>query len=715
MEVREATARLLEILGYRELFPPQRQALEAGVESGHNLIVAAPTASGKTLIGLIAIVNRLYEKRDRRAVYTVPLRSIALEKYREVRKLEALGFRVGVSVGDYTEGDVEGNIVVTTYEKLDSLLRNNPGIAEILAAIVVDEIHYVGDPERGPVLESLIAKLLSSREPPQIIGLSATVPNAGEIADWIGAKLVVSDWRPVPLREGVYWDGLIKYSNGETHRVSRTGDIASVDLVVDINKVGGQAIVFVQARRRAVATAEKLAKYSAKLYFDERTAREAASEILESDGPKSLKEEIASLVRRGVAYHHAGLSSTQRRAIEDAFRRGGLAAISATPTLAAGVNLPARRVVVDDIYRFEEGIWKPLSVAEYKQLAGRAGRPGLDPQGEAVIVAESSEDVDELLNAYARGVVEPVSSSLGGLRGLRHMALGLIASKLATSLKEVLEVVSKTLYARGRRLEEVRSQVETAVRQLELWRLIEGSRDSYRPTALGVEVSRSYLDPQTVPVLEEILDRLAGVEVGDLEALLIVAFMPDMTLLPASKREISSTIDRFLDYSPRLASLIDWDDVREARAARTALVLHDWVNEVSEDSILESYGVGPGDIAVLVDSAEWIASSLASVVLVGFNSRELSQRLLLLSKRLRHGVKPELLPLVAIPRIGRVRARRLYEAGYRTLYDLMVAKPEDLAKVPGIGPATVEAIMEFLGISSSKKSKGRGLESFMES
>ncbi|MEM1873302.1 MAG: helix-hairpin-helix domain-containing protein, partial [Acidilobaceae archaeon] len=121
------------------------------------------------------------------------------------------------------------------------------------------------------------------------------------------------------------------------------------------------------------------------------------------------------------------------------------------------------------------------------------------------------------------------------------------------------------------------------------------------------------------------------------------------------------------------------------------------------------------DIAVLVDSAEWIASSLASVVLVGFNSRELSQRLLLLSKRLRHGVKPELLPLVAIPRIGRVRARRLYEAGYRTLYDLMVAKPEDLAKVPGIGPATVEAIMEFLGISSSKKSKGRGLESFMES
>ncbi|MEM0340399.1 MAG: DEAD/DEAH box helicase [Acidilobaceae archaeon] len=714
MKISEVTAKLLDLIGYKELFPPQRQALEAGVEKGHNLVVAAPTASGKTLIGLIAIVNRLHEEREKRAVYTVPLKSIALEKYREVKKLEALGFRVGVSVGDYSEGDVEGNLIVTTYEKLDSLLRNNPQLIDSLAVLVVDEIHYVGDPERGPVLESLIAKLLAAKSSPQIIGLSATVPNAKEIAEWLEAKLVVSDWRPVPLREGVYWDGLIKYSNGESHRVNKVSGVASIDLVIDINKNGGQALVFVQARRKAVIAAERIAKYSSKLYFDETVAKETASEIISMDGPKSLKEEIANLVKRGVSYHHAGLSSAQRRAIEDAFRRGGLAAISATPTLAAGVNLPARRVIVDDIYRFEEGFWKPISVAEYKQLAGRAGRPGFDPYGEAVIVSDSTEDVDELLNSYARGETEPISSMLGGLRGLRHTVLGLVASGLASSLEEILRIVSKTLYAREKKAEEVTHQVAIALNHLKSWGLIEEHEGRYVPTALGVEVSKNYLDPKSVPVLKELLERLKELEFGDLETLFIVTSMPDMTLLPASRRDVSNVIDRILDENPKLASLIDWDDVREARAARTALVLYDWVNEVSEDAILESHNVGPGDIAVFVDSAEWISSSLAGLVSIGFGHRDLSHKLTLLAKRLRHGVKLELLPLVAIPKIGRVRARRLYEAGYRTLQDLMLARPEDLLKIPGIGPATVEAIMEFLGVSSYKRSRGKGLERYIE-
>ncbi|MCS7107198.1 MAG: DEAD/DEAH box helicase [Acidilobaceae archaeon] len=694
-------------LGYSSFYPPQAKALEAGIERGESVIVSTPTASGKTLVGLIAIVNSLLPGEGK-AFYTAPLRSIAMEKREGFRVLEEMGYQVGLSIGDYAGGQGKGDVVVTTYEKLDSMIRNDPNLLPKIKVLVVDEVHYVGDEERGPVLESLLARVLSHGRP-QVVGLSATVPNAKEIADWIGAKLVEDSWRPVPLYEGVYKEGRIYYADGKEREVRRESGHADLDLVIDSCREGGQSIVFSQSRRRAVQLAGRAARLSELLCYDRKVAREAAAEIARSEGPRVLREELYRLILSGVSYHHAGLSNEQRKIIEEAFRRGGLAAIYSTPTLAAGVNLPARRVVVEEYYRFEEGYRKPLSVAEYKQLAGRAGRPGLDPYGEAIIVATSSDEPEELLESYAMGEVERVESRLTSSRRLRHMVLGLVTSGLSGK-KPIYGVLEKTLYSFQSSPAEVKRRAGKALEDLKAWGLVEGGEE-LRATPLGHEVSRNYLDPLTVPTLREAVERIKGT--GELELSLLLSLMPDMTALPVSKKEEEVLMEEVLSLSPQLFDVIDWQEPEEVRAVKVALILRSWVEEVPEDEIAEKFNVGPGDIAVLVDNAVWIASGLSRIVRLMDLPAELADKLKLMESRIKHGVKPELLPLVAIPRVGRFRARRLYSAGYRGIHDLLTANPEDLLKIPGIGPQTVRAILDFLGREEGPRG-GWGLEGYIE-
>jgi helicase len=707
------TRRLAELMGYRGLFPPQRAALDAGVERGESVLVSAPTGAGKTFIALVAAANAV-EREGGRAFYVAPLRSIAQEKYREFRVLERLGLKVKVSVGDYAEGPPEADVVISTYEKLDAMLRGRPEAARDISVLVVDEVHMVGDPERGPVLEGLVARLMA-RARPQIVALSATVPNAGEIAEWLGAKLVESTWRPVPLKEGVFKDHVVYYPGGERRMVAKRTGLPDVDLIMETLDSGGQAIVFTQSRKRAEALAKRAA---GRLGLGGRECREAAAEVRRAGwGPASLRESLAELVERCVAFHHAGLPSEARRLVEDSFRSGVVAAVYSTPTLAAGVNLPARLVVVDEYYRYRGGVKEPIRVSEYKQLAGRAGRPGYDEEGEAIIVASTYDSPQELLEEYVLGEPERVESRLSGLRGLRHFILGVVASGEAGSVVELGEILRATLYARQRGLP--RGYVARALYELEEWGLIERDYSRLAPTPLGVEVARLYLDPENVPVVRG----LSGlVDPSDeLSLLYLVSASPDMVLLSVTQKEVKTVAEEAERRSPRLAGRIDPQDPLEARRLKTAMVLQDWVNEVSDDDIYERWGVAPGDLSGLKDTAEWIASSLSRIHRDLGLPEEAGPALRLLAARVRHGVKPELLPLVQLPGVGRVKARILYNAGYRSLHDLAVASPRELLRLRGIGPSTVRSIMEALGrreeaerLSRLADSERRGLAAFMD-
>ncbi len=715
--LRGLPARVLGDLGITRLYPPQEAAIKAGVLEGENVLVAAPTASGKTLIALLAAAAVL-ERGGGRVFYAVPLRSIALEKFKDFRVLERHGYSVRVSVGDLERGLPTADVVVTTYEKLDSTLRGKPDLLDSAGLVVLDEIHYVGDPKRGPTLEILAARVLQHGRP-QVIALSATVSNAGEIAEWLGARLVESDWRPVPLLEGVFdkSDYTIIYPDGGERRVdARTGNTV-VDLVHDVVAGGGQALVFVQSRRRAVQLAKQLARYSSLLGGgDGGYAREARA----TGAPSSIREEVASLLGKGVAYHHGGLGTDLREVVERAFRDGAVKVVVATPTLAAGVNLPARRVIVAEYYRFEGGVRAPISVAEYKQLAGRAGRPGLDPVGESVIIPQGSDDPLEVMEEYVEAEPEPVESKLSGLRGVRHGVLGLVASGVS-DVEGIRGVMARTLYARQAGASTVRGLIERAVEDLASWGLLARAEDGdISLTPLGAAAARYYVDPYFVPKALGLARRLPQ-EPSDAQLIYVISAAPDMPRVPVGRRETDRILDILLDKAPEVFDLIEYVGPEEAAAAKTTLILLDWVEEAPEDKIVDEYDIGPGDLSALAETARWLAAALAAILEASGERVELAGRLRILEKRVKYGVRRELLPLVQIPGIGRVRARRLYEHGYRLPQDLALADPKELSRIPGIGPSTVAAILEFLGRPAEARhyrlageSARKGLLAFME-
>ncbi|HID41110.1 MAG TPA: DEAD/DEAH box helicase, partial [Pyrodictium sp.] len=259
----EAKRVLLE-RDYSELFPPQEEAQRAGLLNGESIVVASPTGSGKSLIALLAALRVLAGPgKRRRIIYAAPLRSLVYERAEEWRSiLESLGRRVAVSTGDYDRVEPwlgEADAVMVTYEKLDSLLRHGASWLADVCVLVVDEIHYVGDPRRGPVLEAVIARLTAMNDGMQVVALSATISNAGEIAAWLGARLVESNWRPVELREGVFNNYVIEWGDGGESRVEKRTRNHSLDVALDAVADGGQALVFVNSRRKAVELAEKLA------------------------------------------------------------------------------------------------------------------------------------------------------------------------------------------------------------------------------------------------------------------------------------------------------------------------------------------------------------------------------------------------------------------------------------------------------------------------
>jgi len=707
--MRKITRRILEILSIKELYPPQREALDKGVEYGENVLVATPTASGKTLIGIIGAVNRLVDEGGI-SIYTVPLRSIAYEKIKTISKLEKLGFTSRIEVGNYSKGPKDSDILVTTYERLDSILRNNPSLAKRISAIIIDEIHYVNDEKRGPIIEALIARILRIEGKPQIIGLSATISNPEILGKWLKAKVIISNWRPVPLREGVYKEGLITYVNGETLEIPVVSPHAYMNPLAYYTRRGAQVIVFSQSRRRVVSLAEKTSKsLSESLVYDQTIARETAREILKSEGPLTLREKLAKLVVNGVAFHHAGLSNNQRIAIEEAFRRGGISIIHATPTLAAGVNLPARVVILEEYHRFEGGIRKPLTIYEYKQISGRAGRPSYDEYGEAIVIASRLDYPQDIIDYYMKGEPEPITSKLSNRKSLRHLLLGAIDSGIANTLEEIDEYMRKTLYAIQEDYDKIKLTVETSINDLIEWGLIR-REEILETTPLGTLVSKRYLDPLNVPRIRRVLSRSKNYNNNVL--LFLVAYSPDMVRLPVSRREEDHIMDRVLDEYPEILDIIDWFGPNQLETLKIFLLLADWINEEKEDAISTKYNVGPGDINAIVETGEWIASSLADILpLMGAGIEE-SQRMKILAQRIKRGVREELLQLTAIPGIGRVRARLLYNHGYKTIYDLAKADPRKLEKIPGIGPSTIKNIIEFFG-GTYEKGEGEGLEAYM--
>lgn len=408
LDISEAVKKILVELGYKSLYPPQEDAVRAGVLNNVNLVLAIPTASGKTLIAELCMIKSILNKG--KAIYLVPLRALASEKFEEFKKWESLGIRVGLSTGDLDSSGSElgrYDILVCTNEKADSLLRHHADWISKITVIIADEIHLINSTDRGPTLEVVLARLRQINPTAQIIALSATISNANQLAEWLEAELVLSDWRPVILKEGVLHNGVISYLDGSSQSVPLIDPEYSICLAVDTIKNRGQALIFDSTRRNAVSIASRVSSILSSYLsnVEKKRLKLLARELLHGGELTQISKQLASCIEGGVAFHHAGLNYNQRKVVEENFKNNLIKVVCATPTLAAGVNLPARRVIIRNYRRYDSNFgYRLIPVLEYKQMAGRAGRPKYDIEGESVLIAKSAGEENILMERYIKGI-----------------------------------------------------------------------------------------------------------------------------------------------------------------------------------------------------------------------------------------------------------------------------------------------------------------------
>ena len=695
--------------GIKSLYPTQIAAIKSGLLEGKNMIVSAPTASGKTFVAMLAMTKHL--KEGGKILYLSPLKALAAEKYREFKSFfEGLNFRTAISTGDFDSSDPwlgKYDVIVTTNEKADSLVRHKaPWLAD-LSLIVVDEIHILGTERRGATLEVLLTRLKMELKDPQFLGLSATIKNLNELARWLDAVPVRILWRPVELKEGVYYDGEIYFENGETKKLGYYSN-ALYDLTYDTLREKGQILIFSSTRRSSVSGAKKLSIISKK-FLDKMQVRELdkAARSLKKMSNDKVTLQLAEIVSMGAAFHHAGLAPKAREAIEELFRENLLKIIVATPTLAAGVNLPARRVVISSYRRYnvELGYYERIPVMEYKQMAGRAGRPQYDKYGEAILIGRTLEEVDFLFDEYIRAEPEKISSQLGSEPILRSQMLSLISTGNIDSANRLRDFFEKTFYSVQYGLFSLETLASRLLKRLAEKGLIEFEDERLEATSIGRRVSELYIDPETAITGMEFFKKYQ--RVSTLGYLLLLAHTPDMPILYVRRgdrkylEQVIAERTREIPYEPPID---EFEYEYFLSRLKTALLLESWINEFPEEYIVEKFDVGPGDIYSLTQTAEWISYSLSKIAEI-LGHLEHSGRLFTLSKRIKHGVKEELLELVSIRGIGRVRARNLYNHGFKSLYDIINADLSELAKVPGIGMSIAKRLKEGLNIEETVVSK----------
>ena len=815
---------LEENWGISQLFPPQARALPNSLD-GRNLMLAIPTASGKSLVAHITMAHRLSnDLKGMRGVYIVPLKALASEKFRELSEIcKSVDLKVGLAIGDRSSENnfvEDSDVLVCTSEKLDSMLRSNPSLMDDIGIVVADEFHLLQDPSRGPTLEILLSRIRHRVEGAQILALSATVGNANDLAEWLDADLVKSEWRPIALYSGTLTGLDLRYHSVE----SPGGDFSLPEpkrldggvnknlhsVLDDTTEMSKQMLVFVASRSSAQKEARELSKHvKSKLdagghnFSDSVTESwdEMANSLSVRESGSVTAKALANAVRGGVGFHHAGLTSSQRRVVEEGFRTGNLLCIVATPTLAQGVNLPASRVVIRDSRRWSTVAARsmPLPVMEVRQMMGRAGRPGFDEFGESFLVSKSKQDEDSLIDLYLKGEPEDVTSKLAnpGAQNAEEdgALLAHILSIVATAGIDDRDAISRflsktflssqmnpeTLEARtddvlywlcengmierrgeSKQVENRIKESKTAERE-EDWQdempswansataipgldlipkeetprrltprrgpaifgfkkasmykpsdsfVPEPAAMTYAPTQLGARVSRLYLNPISGRIIQDGLRKAIGIisgednvgQVSPLSLLHLASCTPDFLPLWPRKNDYGA-IQEVLHGRER-EFLSTTTDLEEERRMKGALVVNSWMDEDSLDSIENDWGVQAGDLRSRVELIEWLLYAMRRILSededLGRMDRSahkiLYESIDEVHRRVRYGCKADILGLVAIRGVGRVRAREMSDTlGVNDASDLSTITERDksrLSDLRGWSPKLVDKLVD---------------------
>ena len=468
----------------------------------------------------------------------------------------------------------------------------------------------------------------------------------------------------------------------------------TINLVLDTLNINKQALVFANTKKSAEKTAEDIAK---KIRTENTKLKELSEQILHAlTRPTKQCERLAMCVKRGIAFHHAGLVAKQRELIEDGFRYGLIKIICSTSTLAYGLDLPAFRAILKDLRRYSMRGLTYIPVLEYLQMAGRAGRPKFDSYGEAIAIAATKPDKKKIDEMYINGEPEDIFSKLAVEPVLRTYLLSLIATNFTNAKKDIFDFFSKTFWAyQFTDMEQIKAIIERMLLLLEEWEFIRPDKEKsdfqsadkirdekYKATIAGKRVAELYIDPYTAHFMIECLRKAANKQLKTFSFLQVISHTLEIKpLLRARVKEQDKMQEELLKYSDCLLeeepSLYEPEYEDFINSIKTALFFNDWVNEKDEEYLLEEYNIRPGEIRAKLDIADWLLYSTEELARI-LNFQELRKEIVKLRLRMKYGAKEELLPLLQLHNIGRIRARRLY---FNEIKDIADVKNADLMKL----------------------------------
>ncbi|MDE1810811.1 MAG: DEAD/DEAH box helicase [Candidatus Micrarchaeota archaeon] len=658
--------------------PPQEGAIAAGLMEGKHMLVASPTASGKTLIAEMAAVNSIISK-GRKAIYIAPMRALATEKFEEFKAAYPY-IKAAISIGDLDSNDLwlsNYDMMFFSTEKFDSLLRHGLEWLQSIGCIIFDEVHMLGDSSRGPTLELLITKL-GTMSNAQVLALSATVGNADELGKWLNAEIVKSDFRPVTLQKGVVHEDQLYYSKDNSRKLDSRelaggSRIPETRIIEDTLEQKKQVLLFYSSKRNTESAAVRMSRHTLPYLNAEEKKRlaEVSQKVLNSlSNPTEQCKKLATLIESGVAFHHAGLMNQQRSLVEEAFKSNLLKAICSTTTLGLGVNLPAHTVVVKDVTRFEATHSERIGVNEVMQLFGRAGRPKYDKEGRALLIAGTKEKVKDLYEHYMLAKPEPIESALGIAPVLRTHILAFVAENFLNDKESMQKFLSKTFYSfQYGNQRHISNVINEVLNELKEWEFVEEiDRDVYKATRLGKRVSELYIDPLSARTM---LNSIEG-EMDMMDVLFMICNTLEMR--PHAKQTEEAEAQYIMHIHSRKQKKMltdpysmDYGYYDPARAFSTALLIKDWSEEMKEPAIVEKYSSTPGFLYSKISNADWMIYSAIELAKIMHKS---VHKMIETRVRVRYGIKEELLDLVRLEQIGRARARLLYNNGIKGVKDI---------------------------------------------
>ncbi|XP_024005041.1 helicase and polymerase-containing protein TEBICHI isoform X2 [Eutrema salsugineum] len=748
--------------GISKLYPWQVECLQVdGVLQKRNLVYCASTSAGKSFVAEVLMLRRVITT-GKMALLVLPYVSICAEKAEHLEVLlEPLGKHVRSYYGNQGGGTLPKGtaVAVCTIEKANSLINRllEEGRLSELGIIVIDELHMVGDQHRGYLLELMLTKLRyaagegssesssgessgnsSGKTDPahglQIVGMSATMPNVGAVADWLQAALYQTEFRPVPLEEYIKVGNTIYNKKMEVVRtIPKAANMGGkdpdhiIELCNEVVQEGNSVLIFCSSRKGCESTARHISKLIKKVpidvdgenseFVDIRSAIDALRR-----SPSGVDPILEETLPSGVAYHHAGLTVEEREIVETCYRKGLVRVLTATSTLAAGVNLPARRVIFRQPMIGRDFI----DGTRYKQMAGRAGRTGIDTKGESVLICKQGElkRIMALLNESC----PPLQSCLSeDKNGMTHAILEVVAGGIVQTAKDIHRYVRCTLLNSTKPFQDVVKSAQDSLRWLCHRKFLEWNEETklYTTTPLGRGSFGSSLCPEeSLIVLDDLLRARDGlVMASDLHLVYLVTPInvgvePNWELYYERFMELSpleqsvgnrvGVVEPFLmrmahgatvrslnrpqdvkknfrgEYDNRHGStstkmLSDEQMLRVCKRFFVALILSKLVQEASVSEVCEAFKVARGMVQALQENAGRF-SSMVSVFCERLGWHDLEGLVAKFQNRVSFGVRAEIVELTSIPYIKGSRARALYKAGLRTSQAIAEASIPEIVK-----------------------------------